>query len=176
MTKYYPYKPYNPAFPELFKNEKERLEKILPNEAVIVHIGSTAIPGVAGKGYIDIYIAVPKKMMKLVSDKLQELGYEYKSHAGVSGKRLFHQTDLPDKYDGTRRYHVHVTFPEYEDFQNNLKFRDYLIKHPAEAKKYSDIKVKACEEANKMTTKEEAKEVYLSVKSGIIDEIMAKIN
>ena len=50
----YIFRPYNPIFPELFKNEKERMEKILGDNLKIEHIGSTAVMGLGGKGVIDI--------------------------------------------------------------------------------------------------------------------------
>jgi GrpB-like predicted nucleotidyltransferase (UPF0157 family) len=174
MSDYYPYKPWTPIFYELFEKEKQRLHTFLLQEAQIEHIGSTAIPDVSGKGYIDIYIAVPRSKMSTVSESIQGLGYEFKQNAGVPGERLFHQADLPDPLQKTRRYHVHLTHPENADFQNNLKFRDYLRKNPVEAKRYSDIKIKACEEVNKMPTKEDAKEVYMRFKSGIIADIYAQ--
>jgi len=55
----YIFRPYNPIFPELFKNEKERMEKILGDNLQIEHIGSTAVLGLGGKGVIDILISIP---------------------------------------------------------------------------------------------------------------------
>jgi GrpB-like predicted nucleotidyltransferase (UPF0157 family) len=42
--KKYVFKPYNQNFPELFDNEKKRIAALLGSDAVIEHIGSTAVP------------------------------------------------------------------------------------------------------------------------------------
>lgn len=62
MNKKYVYKPYNELFSKLFLEEKRRLLNILKEECFDVkHIGSTAIPGLGGKGIIDIGITVAKE-------------------------------------------------------------------------------------------------------------------
>jgi hypothetical protein len=44
--------PYDPRWPELFRQEKGHLLNCLPNELIrrIEHFGSTAVPGLAAKG------------------------------------------------------------------------------------------------------------------------------
>lgn len=62
--KKYEFKPYNPAFSKYFEEEKKRLSKYLSGDYQIEHIGSTAVPGLGGKGIIDIMIAVSKEQME----------------------------------------------------------------------------------------------------------------
>ena len=88
----YSYLPYDPIFPKLFLKEKEYLQKIIGNDSVIEHFGSTAVPGLYGKGVIDIYILVPKQKMKSVSEILQKNSYVYKDYASEKD-RLFHDID-----------------------------------------------------------------------------------
>lgn len=57
----YVFRPYDPIFPKLFIKEKNRLKKFLGRTVLIEHVGSTAIPGLGGKGIIDIAIAAPDK-------------------------------------------------------------------------------------------------------------------
>src|ERR1035437_1320086 len=47
---------YNPKYVELFQKERAKLNILLNNTCLIDHIGSTAIPGVDGKGVIDIML------------------------------------------------------------------------------------------------------------------------
>ena len=50
--KKYVFKPYNPKFPVLFEQEKQRIASHLKEKAPIEHVGSTAVPGLGGKGII----------------------------------------------------------------------------------------------------------------------------
>lgn len=157
--KKYIFKPYNPIFPELYKKEEQRLKQILGDKYLIEHIGSTAVPNLDGKGIIDIMISTPKKLMNQVSQLLQkQAGYEFRASGGDK-ERLFHQQD---------GYHVHVTFPESESRKKAIAFRDYLINHPKDLKRYAEVKQKAALEAH------ENRDIYLAIKQPIIDEIILK--
>lgn len=72
--KKYVFKPYSNIFPELFQKEKERISSNLKELLVIEHVGSTAVPGLGGKGIIDSAIAVDKANMDSTSKELQYLG------------------------------------------------------------------------------------------------------
>ncbi len=163
--KKYVFKLYNPIFPQLYELEKRRIQKILAVSDLIEHVGSTAVPGLGGKGIIDIYIATSKDRMVLLSKKLHSLGYEYDADAG-SEERYFHSTNLPDSIEKSRRYHVHVTFPESQEWIKAIKLRDYLRTHPKDAQKYAKIKKLAAVKAN------ENRETYIRIKSPVLEEII----
>lgn len=74
--KKYVFRPYSPLFLELFLKEKSRIASNIP--AWIEQIGSTAVPGLGGKGVIDIGISVDQKNMDAISIQLQSIGYEFK--------------------------------------------------------------------------------------------------
>lgn len=59
MNKYV-FKPYSALFPNLFAKEKARIVQHFLFPASIEHVGSTAVPGLGGKGIIDIAIAFEK--------------------------------------------------------------------------------------------------------------------
>ena len=87
-TIWYPHTPYDIKYPKLFENEKQRISKVLGN-VIIEHFGSTAVPNLGGKGYIDIYVVVNKKDLDKTSKIIQEkLGYKYKEHASIKNERL----------------------------------------------------------------------------------------
>ena len=50
IVKKYVFKPYSKIFPELFQKEKERISPNLKEALAIEHVGSTAVPGLGGKG------------------------------------------------------------------------------------------------------------------------------
>lgn len=172
---HYDFLAYDQKLPELFKNEEKRLRAFLGTEPIVEHFGSTAVPGLGGKGIIDIYVVVPKENLGEVSEKLQkEAGYEYRSDAGEEGERLFLRRKVLDENGIARKYHLHLVHPDFKEFNEALAFRDYLRTYPDEAEKYVEIKKKAAEEANKISDGLKAKEKYLEIKGDIIEEITKK--
>lgn len=168
MSKY-TFKPYSAIFPSLFNMEKERIAAYLPKDAVIEHIGSTAVPGLGGKGIIDIAVAVNKVSMEELSLEIQKLGYEFRPDFSTAD-RFYYVVFLPDPEVGTRRYHLHLTYPESKEWKELLGFRDYLRNHPAAVEEYANIKKKASFEAV------DHKENYQVVKAPWIKNINAKIS
>ena len=163
----YVFRPYDPIFPELFDQEKARLETFLGKDANIEHVGSTAVPGLGGKGFIDIAIAVDQNKLADTSSKLAKAGYEYRPDASTKD-RWFHRMELPDQKQGFRRYHIHLTYPTSKDWREMVAFRDYLRSHPDELAKYAEIKKHAAEISN------EEREVYIKTKEPVILDIIKK--
>lgn len=170
----YRYLPYDANSPALFKKEEIRLRELLGQEPIIEHFGSSSIVGLGGKGFIDIYIVVPKEKMLVVSQQLQNaLGYEYKPEGGVEGERLYHKLIL--KVDGKERiYHVHLTYIGSKDYTECIVFRDYLRTHPEYVKKYADIKKFAAEQVSKESDRVVARTKYMAIKRVVIDEVLKK--
>jgi GrpB-like predicted nucleotidyltransferase (UPF0157 family) len=166
MSKYV-FKPYNSIFPELFEKEKKRLSKHLTGNYQIEHIGSTAIPGLGGKGIIDIYVVCPKEKIERISEEVLKSGYEHRPRVSED-QHVFHRIDLPDPIEGIRRYHIHISFPDAKDFKQAIAFRDYLRQHPKEIDIYEQAKKKAAIEAN------QDKDRYMAIKTPAILELLRK--
>lgn len=145
--KKYIFKPYNDLFPSLFIKEKERIASQLPQASLIEHVGSTAVPGLGGKGIIDIAIAVDKSVMDSSKTALQELGYEFRPSFSTPD-RFYFIIYLPDPEEERRRYHIHLTYPESKEWAELIGFRDYLLNNPEELQKYAELKKKAVLEAD----------------------------
>lgn len=145
--KKYVFKPYSKIFPELFQKEKKRIASHLNMASVIEHVGSTAIPNLGGKGIIDIAIAVNKNDIESTSKLLQNLGYEFRPTFSTSD-RFYFIIYLPDSEEENRRYHIHLTYPENNEWKEFIGFRDYLIGHPQELQEYAELKKQAALEAN----------------------------
>lgn len=173
----YIFRQYNSVFPKLFEKEKQRLQKVLSDEVQIDHIGSTAVPGLWGKGVIDISVVVSKNDWSKVSKNLERLGYKYKKkEADREKERLFFMANLPDKELDTRLYHIHLSYPESSEFKKEIGFRDYLRNHPKDVKRYAKIKKLAAENAQKFRTKDEMRNVYGKTKEDFIKQILEKLN
>lgn len=170
----YSFLPYDPVFPELFKKEKFYLQKLLGDNTVIEHFGSTSIFGLGGKGVIDIYIVVPKDKIKSVSKTLQENGYVFKDFF-KDEDHLFHQIDKKTG-DIKYHYHIHLSSIGNNNFKDCIAFRDYLRMNPEEIKKYSDIKKDALNKIKDIADKKEKVRIYLKTKGLIIRNVIIKHN
>lgn len=147
IVKKYVFKPYSKIFPELFQKEKERISPNLKEALAIEHVGSTSIPGLGGKGIIDIAISVSKEKIEHASQILQRLGYEYRPTFSTPD-RFYFITYLADSEEGNRRYHIHLTYPSSKEWTELIGFRDYLRTHPEAVDEYATIKRQAADMAN----------------------------
>jgi GrpB-like predicted nucleotidyltransferase (UPF0157 family) len=131
--------PYNPQWKNQFQSEKERLQKVFHgNQAVIHHIGSTSVEGLAAKPIIDFLIVVSD--IEVADDKMKELedlGYVGRGENGIPDRRYF----FLENEDGKRLYHVHIFPSGSEDIERHLVFRDYLKIFKDEAEKYGRLKM-----------------------------------
>jgi GrpB-like predicted nucleotidyltransferase (UPF0157 family) len=60
---------------------------------------------------------------------------------GISGRRYFRK----DNQLGIRTHHLHAFAVGSPQVARHLAFRDYLISHPEEAQRYSELKRKLAE-------------------------------
>ncbi len=164
----YVYKPYSKIFPDLFQKEKERITSSLVSVLSIEHVGSTAIPGLGGKGIIDIAISVSKEEMEHASGILQKLGYEFKPTFSTSD-RFYFVAYLADPEEGSRRYHIHLTYPASKEWKELIGFRNYLRIHPEAVEEYANVKKEAAKMANQNG------EQYRKMKEPVLQKINAFI-
>jgi len=54
----YTFRQYNAVYITLARDEQNRLYDVLGEDAHIEHVGSTAIPGLGGKGILDFVVGV----------------------------------------------------------------------------------------------------------------------
>jgi GrpB-like predicted nucleotidyltransferase (UPF0157 family) len=131
---------YDPAWPEMFEQERERLQSVLGTPILTIeHMGSTAVPGLAAKPIIDLLVGV-RQLTEVRShciEQLQALDYTYiPQYESWLPDELFFRKGVP----GPWTHHVHVmelSNPRWEAF---LSFRDYLRAHPDAASEYGDLK------------------------------------
>lgn len=127
---------YNPVWPQLFEQEKQRLLSILDGQVLdIQHIGSTSIPGCNAKPIIDIAIAVQsfENAFALVP-LFESLGYGFRGELGIPRRHYF------SIREPLSTYHIHMFEPTHPDYQATLRFRDYLRNHPAAVEQYIALK------------------------------------
>jgi len=111
---------YDPSWPAFYITECERLAPLLPGVR-IHHIGSSAVPGLAGKAVIDM-IALVDDLNANVAALRQRAGYQLPTRFNVN---LVHRRFLCYPTATHRTHHLHLV-DEREDIDRCLRFRDSL--------------------------------------------------
>jgi GrpB-like predicted nucleotidyltransferase (UPF0157 family) len=139
--------PYDAAWPGMYATERDRLAAALGDVAVrIDHIGSTAVPGLAAKPWIDIQVEVGSmRPWDAYRDPLLALGY------------VHHPDDDDHEFFDRRPYHVHVCAAGGDWARRHLSFRDLLRRDPAARAAYQDEKLRLAAEHDDVLAYTEAK-------------------
>src|SRR5829696_2510486 len=127
--------PYDVRWPELFRLERDRLAGIFGERATgIEHIGSTAVPGLAAKGIVDILLGLRALELRPENlDAMTQLGYVYRGELGIPGRHFFQKGAPPT-------HHVHAVAHGSVEWLKHVHFRDHLHTHPEDALSYAKLK------------------------------------
>lgn len=132
--------PYDPQWPELFKQEAEKVRSVLGELLIeIHHIGSTSVPNLPAKPVIDMLPIVRDiTMVDALNPQFEAIGYEAMGENGIPGRRYFRKGGIYH-----RSHHLHI-FGEDNliDINRHLAFRDYLRTHPDVVAEYAALKQK----------------------------------
>jgi GrpB-like predicted nucleotidyltransferase (UPF0157 family) len=130
--------PHNPTWRNEFESESKRVTSALGENVVVVHhIGSTAIPNIYAKPITDLLVEVIDiTQVDERNSAMEALGYEIMGELGIPGRRYFRK----DNEAGVRTHHVHTFEAASLEVERHLAFRDYMIAHPEDAQKYSELK------------------------------------
>jgi GrpB-like predicted nucleotidyltransferase (UPF0157 family) len=152
-------------FPKTFVINQKKLRNILGVFCAIEHVGSTAVPGVDGKGIIDILIGFDnEEQIKEAVVKLMDNGYFSGRSISSRTNRIFMASSEDDTTLGD--IHLHLVMKDSKDFSDFIKVRDFLRQNPEEAKKYSELKYKIAKETGY------DREEYKKKKSKFIEAIL----
>ena len=91
---------------------------------------------------------------------MEALGYEAMGEFGIPSRRYFRK----DNQEGIRTYQIHVFDAGSAQIDRHLAFRDYMIAHPEDARKYSELKRKLAKEHSQSI------DGYMDGKDGFIKE------
>jgi len=160
---------YDPAWPERFAVEAGAIHAALDpafTGVTIEHVGSTAVPGLAGKPVIDLLLVPPEGTWPrdtLVAI-LPSLGYVFWAE-NPDPLHLFFVKGMPP-YGTGRTHHVHVRSRARAEAV--LTFRDYLRARPEVAREYETLKRKlAVSHAND-------REAYTRGKDDFVARVLAE--
>ena len=131
---------------KIYEDEKEQIINKIGDEIIlqVEHFGSSSIPGIKSKPYIDLMIKIPKELLfnaNLIA-KFTELGY---SHFEVPARENFDAYSSFGKgynLDGKKEqiFHIHMC-PADNEMWKQINFRDYLISNYERAKQYENLKI-----------------------------------
>lgn len=155
---------YDPAWPHFFRSIRERLQELfVDSEALIEHVGSTAVPGLAAKPIVDIDVVVPSSPdIPNAVRRLELGGYIHRGDLGIPGREAFDvPPDLP-------YHHLYVVAAGTKPHLDHVLLRDYLRNHPDAAERYGRRKL---EVAHLITA--ESRQAYMEAKASIVEELLA---
>ena len=123
---------HNDRWDFYYAEEEKKLKSLLPETAVISHIGSTAVKGIWAKPIIDILVEVGD--FSDAAAAIEKCGYIKMSE---SKNRISFNKGYTENGFAEKVYHLHLRLFGDND---EIYFRDYLITHPDVAKEYEKLK------------------------------------
>ena len=127
---------HNDCWAECYAEEAAELKRILPEGAIVNHVGSTAVKGIWAKPIVDILVEVNEKFnLSEVATILQNNGWikMSESETRISFNKGYTENGFAEKV-----YHLHLRRVGDND---EIYFRDYLNAHPEIAKEYEALKL-----------------------------------
>ncbi|HEV7892674.1 MAG TPA: GrpB family protein [Pyrinomonadaceae bacterium] len=144
MTRVVEVVPHDPRWRDAFEAEAKQVAAAFGENVVAIHhIGSTAIPDIYAKPVVDFLVEV-RDITEVDgrSPAMESLGYEVMGEYGIPGRRYFRK----DNREGIRTHHIHAFEAGSAEVERHLSFRDYMLAHPVDAQRYSELKRKLAEE------------------------------
>jgi len=127
---------YDPLWPRIFGYLQARIwRQGAPLIQAIVHVGSTAVPGLAAKPVIDMDIVVAdQSQLAPVIALLAPLGYHHLGDLGIAGREAF------SRPTGFVRHNLYLCPQGSLGLRNHLAVREYLRATPVARDKYGALK------------------------------------
>ncbi len=160
---------YDNKWPKMAEDEIKLLKTVLPLNLIIdiQHIGSTAIPGIAAKPIIDLYVGVKDLAAAQNFVKpIENLGYQFWDE-NPNKEKLFFVKGMPP-FGEKRTHHIHIVVHHSPYWSATILFRDYLRNHPEEAMCYQQVKY------NLMEQFQYDREAYTAGKNEYVEGVLKK--
>jgi len=165
---------HDPEWKLIFEQEKERIQQHTNPKEIhrIEHFGSTSIPGIKAKPYIDLLIEIPEALLfnqELIL-QFEQLGYTHWQVPKRENIDAYMSFGKGYNTEGRKEqiFHIHMC-PKENVMWNQLKFRDYLISYPERARAYEALKVSLA------STFKNDRGSYVLSKTAFIKETLALI-
>jgi 5-(carboxyamino)imidazole ribonucleotide synthase len=130
--------PWDPRALDVAAAVSELIHERRP-DLVIEHIGSTAVPGLPGKGIVDLSIATTPDDVPAVAALLRELGFGPQPGPDPWPPSRPMLVGSLERAGTTFRIHCHV-LPDTEELARDVAFRDALLADPSLVEGYALLK------------------------------------
>lgn len=153
---------YQENWPKRYAEEATAIIHSLDMPHRIRHVGSTSIPGMAGRPIIDLLLTVEADRLWEASQKLvKECGYTFFGECGRPGRLFMSKGNSADD-----TFYLHLTTEDNQVAVDQLAFRDVLLLQPAVAHLYTELKKQAANEFP------DNRESYRQSKEGFITGVL----
>jgi GrpB-like predicted nucleotidyltransferase (UPF0157 family) len=130
MITAYPIKPptcveYDPRVVEVAHEVMQMISAALPG-VTVEHIGSTSVPGCAGKGIIDLMVLYPDGQLEAVKESLRCLGFQMQTVGHLMPESRPMRVGAVRYQGRTYPLHVHVIAAHSPEVKTLRAFRDRL--------------------------------------------------
>jgi GrpB-like predicted nucleotidyltransferase (UPF0157 family) len=151
---------YDPGWAARFHQAEASLREALgPRARRIEHFGSTAVPGLAAKGIVDVMVGVEDADDEAAYGPALE-AHGYAIRVRQPGHRMYRTQDLDT--------HVHVLTDGSEAARIRLLFRDWLRHDARDRRLYEDTKRELARHDWDATND------YSHAKGAVVDQILAR--
>jgi GrpB-like predicted nucleotidyltransferase (UPF0157 family) len=154
---------YDPAWPERFAAEAERIRGALGERAVVLeHAGSTSVPGMAAKPILDVVLGVPDATAEGdYVPALEAVGYVLRIREPAWQEHRLLERPEP-------KVNLHVFPADAPEIARMLRFRDLLRASPEAFELYLSTKRSLAARTWRHV------QDYADAKDGVVDEILGE--
>jgi GrpB-like predicted nucleotidyltransferase (UPF0157 family) len=154
---------YDPQWPARFEALRDRIATALgPLVLAIEYVGSTSVPGMCAKPIVDLDVGVRPEDVPAAISAVEALGYRHEGNLGVEGREAFRWVaEFPE-------HHLYVCPQGSPALERHLLIRDYLRRHPDEARQYAQLKKRLAQKYHDNRTK------YQAAKAEFVDGLLEK--
>lgn len=131
---------YDSAWKKIYYQEKQIVQGAtgVNNIIRIEHIGSTAIPRLCAKPTIDMLVEIKDEAdTGLIIENLKHTGYHFIPKPENPPPHMMFAKGYSENGFAGQTFHIHL---RYRGIQDEVLFRDYLIRNREAANEYAELK------------------------------------
>jgi GrpB-like predicted nucleotidyltransferase (UPF0157 family)/quercetin dioxygenase-like cupin family protein len=157
---------YDPEWPRWFEEICDYIWPAVDDVAVrIDHVGSTAVPGLAGKPIIDVDVVVmSEEDVPRAIEALARIGYLWSGDLGVVGREHFERPAEP----GLPPHNPYLVVEDNKAHVDHWLFRDVLRTDADARERYAALKIKNAQEADRDM------DYYVAAKAAFVADILSR--
>ncbi len=129
------FREYDPVFTEVARLVAAEITRLMP-AAVAEHVGSSAVPGCAGKGVVDLMVNYPSGRLVEAREAVDRLGFQRQTNRDPFPEDRPCRVGTVVVGEVKYRLHVHVIAADSQEAAEQLRFRNRLRADPALMNEY----------------------------------------